>query len=434
MLASIAAGAVSWLTDLPARPCVGGYPLLSWYGIPLWLSITALVLRSALARRSRNNGTESAGLFSKRWFVRTFLVFMSGFTALVLSEGALALFGYDTSLPPIVVAGRDMRVRNRGGGLVSDPFLRWKFKPGADIWSIRINSMGYRDREVNPVKDPHVFRVVCLGDSCTAAGEPPYPWLLHDRLQQKPLWNRRWQVVNMGVFGYSSSQGLRDFQHKASVLKPDLVTVYYGWNDHWWSGLNKPDSLAMATETGPVVSTLVNALSYRRIGRLALSGLRILPSSPVKQGEDCLRVPVGEFGRNLRAILAEASTAGAAVIFITAPRSGTLNEHLVRRGNIKSIEDGIRDHDAYVETVRMVAKDTRTPLLDLAAEYSCRTGFFREDGIHPSPEGIRLIAEDLYNLLATLNNLDAVAGSSRQLSPPGPETFRQMDGAGRPAQ
>jgi lysophospholipase L1-like esterase len=377
---------------------------------------------------------QSTGFSGRRTMVRALLALMSGFVALMLAEGLLAFLRYDTDLPPVVIAGREARGKNRGGGLLSDPFLRWRFRPGADVWSIRINSMGYRDREVNPVKEPGVSRIVCLGDSCTAAGEPPYPWLLNDLLQKKPLWNRRWQAVNMGVFGYSSSQGLRDFRRKAKILKPDLVTAYYGWNDHWWSGLNKPDSLVMATEVGPGLSILVRALSYRRVGRLAMSAFRVLPSSATKRDGDCRRVPADEFERNLRALLDEASAVGAAVIFITAPRSETLNEHLVTRGNVKSIEDGIRDHDTYAGIVRKVAGDTGTVLLDLAASYSGKTWFFREDGIHPSQEGSRQIAEDLHRLLATLNVPPAGTDPSHRGSPPGPEPFRQADGAVRPAQ
>ncbi len=38
-------------------------------------------------------------------------------------------------------------------------------------------------------------------------------------------------IINKGVGGSSSADGLRRFQHDVAVIKPDLLIIYFGMND-----------------------------------------------------------------------------------------------------------------------------------------------------------------------------------------------------------
>ena len=60
--------------------------------------------------------------------------------------------------------------------------------------------MGFLDREVNPIKKNGTIRVICMGDSCTGQGIPPYSGYLHTELTNNPPGDLSWEAFNMGVF------------------------------------------------------------------------------------------------------------------------------------------------------------------------------------------------------------------------------------------
>lgn len=111
-----------------------------------------------------------------------------------------------------------------------DPLLFWKYRPSA---SSQINSLGFRDREFSSEKKTQ-FRILTLGDSCAAGHQLPsektYSRYLERLLNDGPG-SRRYEVINAGVPGYSSLQGLRFFRILARKYHPDLVLVSFGAND-----------------------------------------------------------------------------------------------------------------------------------------------------------------------------------------------------------
>lgn len=59
-----------------------------------------------------------------------------------------------------------------------------------------------------------------MGDSCTAQGRPPYSDILHELLQRAPPTPETWEALNTGVYGYSSMQGLRQYQLPCTPWRP----------------------------------------------------------------------------------------------------------------------------------------------------------------------------------------------------------------------
>src|SRR5262249_4595896 len=80
--------------------------------------------------------------------------------------------------------------------------------------------------------------IVFLGDSCTEFGT--YPRLTLGRLER--LAPRLATGVKFGVGGWSSEQGLTLLRRDLLALKPTVLTIYFGWNDHWVAlGPTDPD-------------------------------------------------------------------------------------------------------------------------------------------------------------------------------------------------
>ena len=57
----------------------------------------------------------------------------------------------------------------------------------------------------------------------------------NERLAANPPTSQPWEAFNMAVYGYSALEGLKLFQTRGQQLAADVVTIYYGWNDHWLS-------------------------------------------------------------------------------------------------------------------------------------------------------------------------------------------------------
>jgi hypothetical protein len=129
--------------------------------------------------------------------------------------------------------------RGRPGFTVADPVRLEKLAANYDGWfagvPVRTNALGFRDdREYSLEKAPGAFRIIILGDSVTfghgSVYEHTYPRLLEDRLNAwKPRVN--WQVWNLGVPGYNTSQELAYLREVGQAYRPDLVIVGFYGND-----------------------------------------------------------------------------------------------------------------------------------------------------------------------------------------------------------
>jgi len=296
-------------------------------------------------------------------------------------ESALAAIGFKAELPPIIFIGKD----SQGGVIKSDTLpdakLMFKYEPGSIFAGRRINRMGFREREVDPEKKPGTIRVICMGDSITAQGHPGYSQYLHERLTNSPPTPQTWEAFNMGVHGYSSMQGLKLFQTRGKLLKPDIVTIWFGWNDHWMC--DKTDREKMAIETGVLTGPIMEALHRKRLYMFLVRALKPVRHQLRKNGERPFRAPPAEYQATLKMLVQETRKAGAIPILLTAPRR-SLTETLVAKGFVISPEEGQRIHDQYADMTRAVARDTQAFLLDLAAIFAGKEcdSYFARDGIH----------------------------------------------------
>ncbi|HXT01903.1 MAG TPA: GDSL-type esterase/lipase family protein [Elusimicrobiota bacterium] len=325
------------------------------------------------------------GSSSGRWFGRAALTALSFALGLALAEAALL---------PTRWSAREIYSRAGGwrhleyGQAVGRVEKSWT----ADF---RKNSLSLRGAEpVHPA-------IIALGDSCTAGCFVPERETYAGRLAAGGV-----EVLNAGIPGFSSYQGaawVRD--SKILDYHPKLVTIYYGWNDHWRAFLPER-AFAWLREAAP----------YSH----AASWILLRYERSLWQVDDTShlffsRVPLREYKANLRELVREARAAGAVAVLITAPiepRNGPPVEELRKDGRLPEF----LDHEAYVGATREVAAETGAGLVDFAAEYERRkTADAREyfsDFVHPNAKGHALLAGLLRPWAAC-----ALAGSC----PPRPE-------------
>ncbi len=370
---------------------------IRWNWKPLLAPVILFAARTLAALWVGHAGLSAAGLIERLWFRRLILALASTCLFVAIPEGLLKLADFKAEIPPAIVI-----VDNSGDGNLSrnetlpDPELIFRLKPGSIFAGRLVNTLGFLGREVDQVKSPNTIRVICMGDSVTAQGRPGYPQYLHESLTNQPPTTNRWEAFNMAIHAYSSLQGLTLFNKQGRALKPDIVSLYYGWNDHWLA--DKTDRQQMGLSMAPKTARFFNALRKKRVFMflvwslnpvLHMARLGETPSAlDYRKKADAfdgrlLRVSHDEYRTTLTAFVIAIRKAGAVPLLITAPRNSITPVNVHKR-HIRSVEEGNRLHDQYAEITREVARQMHAPLLDLAVIMTSPENlrYFADDGIH----------------------------------------------------
>ncbi|MCP4643653.1 MAG: FAD-dependent oxidoreductase, partial [bacterium] len=179
-------------------------------------------------------------------------------------------------------------------------------------------------------------RVVCFGDSITAAA---YPTKLAGML-------KGYRVINAGIGGNTSAQGLARLDADVLEHNPQAVVVLFGTND---SVLNGPGKY---------------------------------------------RVPVGEYEKNLRAIATKCQANGARVIFMTPPPIMDAPYYTRHPKEYYELDGGLQMIlTRYREAVKRVAAEVKAPVIELEKSLAANRSVLAECGVHPNAQGERIMAE-----------------------------------------
>ena len=173
--------------------------------------------------------TATAGRRSGGLSARLALALASSALVLVLLEVGSYLFGaFEGPLQPLRVGHIQMFGRH-------DPLLFWSLRllaeaPDGQRW---INSDGLRGPDVGR-KQAGEVRILSLGESTTFAAKMTYDQTYSAVLERSlndGSREARVRVLNAGVPGYTLFQGVQLLRHRALRLEPDLVLLYFGYND-----------------------------------------------------------------------------------------------------------------------------------------------------------------------------------------------------------
>ncbi|MCP4201036.1 MAG: hypothetical protein GY769_03795 [bacterium] len=292
--------------------------------------------------------------------------------ALIVAEHGLRLMGWEYK--PLSVHVRD-REDARGFHLfdddhfVYDPRLLWRPKASFGVF----NSQGFRGPEVSRRRSEGELRIVTVGDSNTLgwAGENGANWpeALGQRLTSM---GTRVTVVNAGVWGYSSAQGLERLE-EVLPYQPDLVLVSFGANDaHRVSRSDREFA-----EASQWLRRITRWLTHFRLGQLAAVSVR--GDSPT--GELNPRVPLDKYRQNLTQMSVMIRSTGAEPVFLTRPFTGSINDPLVWKNFA---------FDYNAATVEIAAQQAAM-VVDLYSYFKGRPEFFSDES-HFTADGHRLAA------------------------------------------
>jgi len=304
---------------------------------------------------------------------------------------------------------------------VCDPILHFKLDPEMELGGERLNSRGFRGSEW-PAPSPDVYRILALGDSCTfglltrggfSFVRQPYPLKL-ERLVERRAGRKEVEVLNAGVPGYNSFHGVMLMRTLLRDLDPNLVTVRFGWNDHFLSARGEAE---LFREPGSAALRLLEDLALRTriygfLRRIALE-LRALRQPPQEQALRAFleqksyrpTIPLERFEANLRRIVELGRAGGAEVWLLTSPANPAPSEEAMEQvGTVNRLtfDELMRIHREYNEAVRRVGWEMDALVVDMEAIYARHAGaplFLPTDVVHPAQGGHVLEAETLYSVL-----------------------------------
>lgn len=280
-------------------------------------------------------------------------------------------------------------------GFAYDEKLFWKLSKSA----MNVNSLGFPGKMPEIPKRNKVVRLIFLGDSCTQQG---YPTIVENLLNaRRANYSQRFEAVTLAVSGYSSYQGRILAEDYVPRLEPDIVLVYFGWNDHWRAyGQVDSEKKLRPSELGPLRSIVMNSRAFQFCFWLAekiAGGRRDLLESA--------RVPPDEYRENLMAIRTVCDKRGVPAVFITAPTSHYklgVPDHLVEQKFIPDEESVMAIHRRYNSIAREIASHSNAFLLDLEKKFASiadQEKIFNKDGIHFTDSGLALVAAEIVGFL-----------------------------------
>jgi lysophospholipase L1-like esterase len=202
-----------------------------------------------------------------------------------------------------------------------DPELFWRLQPGLEVKGertfIRTNDLGLRG---DPVADPRPegsLRILLLGDSVTFGYGLPESQTIGARLGARladVTPGRALEIVNGGVPGYSSRQGLTLLERLGPRLSPDVVIVCFGFNDARDMFVTDQEVF----DAGRTLASTRRVLYRSRLYRL-LRGWLVRPPSAAEGRAVVARVDPERYAANLAAMVGEARRLGAEVVILGTP-------------------------------------------------------------------------------------------------------------------
>jgi lysophospholipase L1-like esterase len=358
----------------------------------------------------------------KRRVVYISLIYLSFLLLLLAIEVCVRLtMSHVSSLDLFVVTSQQkaqVADAKQSGIFEGDPLLLWRLKPNLDhaVWDFTVlstNSDHLRSeqssRQLQP-KQLGTIRIVCLGDSVTFGFRVPvvWPdkpteydpeWLPYPMLLEKQLRagnpGRTIEVITMAVPGYTSHQGLAWLRRDIDNLKPDLMTVSFGWNDASLSDM--PDREAIKTNWSAVsVRWLLDhsqAFAHATRWLRARDAAKNQTQRSPRPTRPVARISQQEYLANMLGIVELARQHQSPVIVIAAP---------YRDHSSQATEADLMLQ--YRIALGSVMRQRKIPFLEILelteAAYPANEGWFGER-IHPNHMGHRLIASELLKLIGS---------------------------------
>ena len=273
----------------------------------------------------------------------------------------------------------------------NNSILFYEPRPGFSDEMYSVNSRGFRDHEYSIDKPSDTYRIVVLGDSIIWG----HGLLLEDTFAKQlermlnEVANRKIEVLNFGVSGYSTQQEVELYRVKASQYQPDLVIVGYCLNDYRESSWEKANLLRMYDTVFNKSYLYIHLRRFVRGWAYTTFGLY--------HEDSTVQFDLREQFRLLETLCGETDTQHAVVVF---PALVNFNDYPF------AVE-----HKRIVDALNGLSYEV-LDLLDHFKPHDAETFLLNsDDRTHPNAQGTQIAADATMNLLLEKNLIASQKGT-----------------------
>lgn len=331
-----------------------------------------------------------------------------------------------------------------------DPFLQ--FKP-TENYASPINTFGFRGKEIKKNKPDGTYRIVVLGGSTVLSRgnsfEKTAVRLLEKKLT-KAYPDKKFEVINAGVDGYTSEHSLIQYLFKIKDFQPDMIIMWHGINDWYYScsstektyGDFKADyshylsaNAQMAKEyfqPEPIVSIRLISFDffikfikdnwYSDLFELYKNkqsfGGFYTEATKNKQYEMKDYPSLASYKRNVQSLID--TTKDDNVVLILGNQPVLYSDHMTQdelshiifpvinctqNGKYPSIASAKTGLQAFSDTTKEIAEENDVSFVDLDKSVPKNLEYFIDD-VHYTDKGNETVAETLYKFITTKNIIE----------------------------
>ncbi|MEO0289319.1 MAG: GDSL-type esterase/lipase family protein [candidate division WOR-3 bacterium] len=265
--------------------------------------------------------------------------------------------------------------------LIFNPVFFWEPIKGEYPY----NRFGFKGELQKIKKDKDEVRIFFIGDSNTEGEDVhSFPYLLQERFENAGRNNIK--VINAGVTGYTSYQGLLRFKNYILKFSPDILVVSFGWNDAstFFYGYDKNRKFPTA-----LLHLYDHLKNYYFVKFIVSQKIKL---SSQKGLDDLPRVSLQDYENNIREFVNLSQKKKFELVLLTRPYN-------IKQ--FKSEKDFRKNVSIYNDILRKISKEYKIKLIDLEKifnEKDDRSRYFVDD-CHNNYLGFELISSLLYDSL-----------------------------------
>lgn len=265
--------------------------------------------------------------------------------------------------------------------LVFHPIYFWEPKKGEYPY----NKFGFKGELKEIKKEEGEIRIFFLGDSNTEGEDlHSYPFLLQKKFEKDNKNNVK--VINAGVTGYTSYQGLLRFKYYILKFSPDILFLSFGWNDPstFFYGYDKERKIPIF-----LLKFYDIFKNYYTVKFIVSQNINLTSK---KGFDDLERVSIEDYRKNILEFVKICNKNGIKLILLTRPYNIRF---------LKSEKDFRKNVPIYNDILRDISKNQNIPLIDFEKVFNRledKESYFIDD-CHNNLKGFEIISEILYDSL-----------------------------------
>lgn len=268
-----------------------------------------------------------------------------------------------------------------------DPVLLWRPRPRPPY-----NAQRMKGPVATLPKPAGRLRVMAYGDSNTD-GPDEGGWTEHLAPTLRARTGREVEVLNAGVAGYSSHQGLLRFREDVARFQPDVVLVSFGWNDVATPSASADKDYAPPPAWRVAVERI--AIRFQTVLVLRRALLDSAPPGEAWGAEGpAHRVSMADYEANLRAFAELARQNGALPVLFTRP-------YRLPTATLLASKSWRREVPRYNRALLDLAAREGIASVDVEAAFAPDDDLFTDE-CHFTPEGHRNMADLVAEALAPI--------------------------------